>query len=278
MSSAVLDSTNYAFLQDYLERVSGLALGEDKEYFLEARLLPIAQAQSLSTLNDLCALLRSLETPDLKRKVVNAVTTNETFFFREPALFEALRHKVLPELMAGQFRPLRVWSAAASSGQEAFSFIMMCREMGLQPLPEVLATDLSTEILNRAKSGTFRQIEVNRGLPAPLLLKYFTSHGREWRVNETVSAPVRFELFDLRERMERLGTFDLIFCRNVLIYFDRKTRADVIQRLMARLAPGGYLALGGTESIMSTDFDTAGFEFERHIFGDAAFYRPIQRI
>lgn len=269
MPDTVISSANYAFLQDYVGRRAGLSLGTDKEYFIESRLMPVARARNLTSVNDLCALLRATETQELRTQVVNAVTTNETYFFRDPALFEALRDRVLPDLV-GKTWPsaIRVWSAAASSGQEAYSLLMMCLESRIYPLPEILATDLSTEILERGQNGVYRQIEVNRGLPAPLLLKYFSARGRDWQINRELREAVKYCYFDLRNSMLSLGPFELIFCRNVLIYFDPETRAQVLRSLLERLAPGGYLALGGTESILDPDFPV-----KRCVIGQVTLYQ-----
>ena len=268
---------NYRYLQDYIYRESGIVIDVGKHYLLEARLMPIARKQSLTSLNDLCHLLRATTYSgiDLRKQVIEAMTTHESFFFRDVAQYDALRREVIPHLLEQRAasRRLTFWSAAASSGQEAYSLAMMLLEMGLRDWrTEIIGTDLSDQILERARNGSYLQIEVNRGLPASYLVKYFTRHGMEWRLKDEVRKLVTFRRFDLRQGMRGLGPFDVVFCRNVLIYFDQDTRRRVLEQICGTLNKGGYLLLGGTETTLGlTD------RFERTVIGQAVLHRMPER-
>lgn len=271
LGTGCVTTENYEFLRDYLMEVCGLALGTDKGYFLESRLLPVAEERRLRDLNGLCMALRSNHDRVLQTKVIEAVTTNETLFFRDVAPFQALQSTIIPAVMERNqaSRSIRIWSAAASSGQEAYSLVMMLLEMGFGDWSiEVVGTDISEDILNRARQGLYRQIEVNRGLPAALLLKYFTSKGRDWQISDDVKRRVRFEQFDLRRDFRSLGLFDMVFCRNVLIYFDRVGKLDIVTRIGRTLRPGGLLLLGAAESIFEPE---AGYD--RVAIEGVMFYR-----
>jgi chemotaxis protein methyltransferase CheR len=262
---------NYRFLQDWIYKESGIVIEVDKHYLLEARLLPIAKKQQVDTLNDLCSLLRATAGGPLRQQVVEAMTTHETLFFRDLSQYDALRSTVLPQLMEQRklSRQLTVWSAASSSGQEAYSLAMMLLEMGLKDWRiQITGTDLSEQILERARQGRYMQIEVNRGLPVSYLVKYFTRHGLEWQLKDEVRSMVKFQRFDLRENFRPLGLFDLIFCRNVLIYFDTETKKKILAKIRGALNTGGYLLLGGAETTLSL-VDT----FQRVAIGSGVLHR-----
>ncbi len=267
-----LQPENYRFLQDYIYRESGIVIDSDKHYLLEARLLPIARQQDIGTLNDLCALLRATGSANgLRRQVVEAMTTHETLWFRDPGQYDALRNKVLPDLLEKRrhTKRLRLWSAASSSGQEAYSLAILLLEMNLGDWNiEILGTDLSEQILEKARQGRYLQIEVNRGLPVASLVKYFHRHGLDWQLNDQIRGMVRFQRFDLRDGMRQLGAFDVIFCRNVLIYFDQDTKRRILTRLHGALQKDGCLLLGGAENTLNL-VDT----FERVAYGSAVVYR-----
>jgi chemotaxis protein methyltransferase CheR len=256
MTASTIGPENYRFLKDYIYRESGIVLDDDKHYLLEARLLPLAQESHLASLDALCVALRNNGDPPLQRRVVEAMTTHETLFFRDIAPFEALKADVLPPLLEQRkvTRKLSFWSAAASSGQEAYSLAMLLLEMGLADWNlQILGTDLSEQILQRAREGRFMQIEVNRGLAASYLLKYFDRQGLDWRIKDRVRRMVHFEQFDLRKSMRTKGPFDVIFCRNVLIYFDVATKKKILQELRGALFPGGFLILGSAETTLNLD-------------------------
>lgn len=270
-ASADLTAENYALLQEHIHRESGIVLDSGKNYLVEARLLPVARRAGLTSLNDLCALLRAAGSPALKREVVEAMTTNETHFFRDPAQYDALKRAIVPELLERrqQIRRLSFWSAASSSGQEAYSLAMMLREMGLPGWDfRILGTDLSEAILQRAREGRYLQIEVNRGLPAPYLVKHFTRHGLEWQLKDEIRQMARFERFDLRQSMHTLGPFDVIFCRNVLIYFDLETKKKILSQIHDTLLSGGYLFLGTAETTLNLDE-----RYQRRSIGQAVAYQ-----
>jgi chemotaxis protein methyltransferase CheR len=246
-----LQPENLAFLQQHVYTKSGIVLDGDKQYLMEARLWPLVRARGLASLNDLCAAMRVAGDGSLDRDVVEAMTTNETYFFREPAQFDALRTVLLPELVESRrdTRRLSFWSAASSSGQEAYSLAMLLLEMGLEGWTiQILGTDLNSRMLRQAESGRYSQLEVNRGLPAQLLVRYFRRVGLEWEIHERARRLVRFQSFDLRARMSGLGPFDLVLCRNVLIYFDLPTRQKIIAEVYGTLFRGGRLLLGGSET------------------------------
>lgn len=262
---------NYAFLQDYIYRESGIVLEAEKHYLLDARLMGLASEQGLKSLNDLCALLQATHDNEIRQKVVNAMTTNETYFMREVAHFDALRKTVFPALCEARAgtRQLRFWSAAASTGQEAYSLAMILLEMGLGDWSiEILGTDLCSDVIERAKQGRFSQLEMNRGLPASYLLKYFRRVGLEWEVKEEIRRMTEFQTFDLRADMHSMGPFDVVFCRNVLIYFDVPTKKKIVEGIHGRLFPGGYLILGSTESGLSVTE-----KLERENIGEATLYK-----
>jgi len=269
--SAEISPQNYYFFQRFISRESGIILDDDKRYLLEARLMPIALKLRLYSLNELCILLQTSADLALRQQVVEALTTNETFFFREVAQYDALRSVILPELVAERqsTRKISVWSAASSTGQEAYSLAMLLLEMGLGNWNiSILGTDLSTPVLERARAGRYMQIEVNRGLPAPMLVKYFKREGLEWQLKDEVRRMVRFEKDDLRRGSVAAGPFDLVFCRNVLIYFDVETKRAILSRIWQCLSPGGHLLLGGSETTLNLDE-----RFARRQVGTAMLYR-----
>jgi chemotaxis protein methyltransferase CheR len=251
-----LSPENYTYLEQYIHRESGIALGTDKLYLLKSRLQPLMEQERLTSLDQLCDRLRFKPTESLRRRIVESMTTHETLFFRDPAVYEMLRLELLPEIakQKASTRRLRIWSAACSSGQEPYSLAMMLLEAGYSDWNiEILGTDISSQILERAASGTYLQIEVNRGLPAALLIKYFQRAGLDWRLKENVRRMVRFTSLDLRQNVAGLGPFDLVLCRNVLIYFEAETRKKILASIRSCLAPGGHLLLGASETTLNLD-------------------------
>jgi chemotaxis protein methyltransferase CheR len=244
---------DYEFLRKLLKDRSGLDLSSDKQYLVESRLIPLARRIGLSGITDLVAKLKG-SGDALTAEVVEAMTTNETFFFRDKIPFDHLREAVLPALVqarAGR-RALRIWCAASSTGQEPYSIAMCVREFaGLAGWRvEIIATDLSQAVLEKSKSGIFSQFEVQRGLPIQMLVKYFTQTAELWQINADIRAMVQHRQLNLLQDFSHLGLFDVIFCRNVLIYFDPETKAAVFARLAKMLEPDGVLALGAAESVV----------------------------
>ncbi len=265
-----LSPANYAFLQHFIHTESGIVIDTDKQYLLESRLAPILRSQNIDSLDALSVLLAKKSSVALSKVVIDAMTTNETLFFRDTAMFEALQTHVLPLLFekAGKTRKLRIWSAAASSGQEAYSLAMMLLEMRKTKLDvEILGTDLSTQMLDRAREGKYQQFEVTRGLPSSYLMKYFTRAGSDWQLSETVRGMVRFDQMDLRRELRGMGPFDLIMCRNVLIYFDTETKRKVVGAMSRLLYPGAILVLGCAETVINIHAD-----FQRTAIGLSNFY------
>ncbi|MEQ8964516.1 MAG: protein-glutamate O-methyltransferase [Azospirillaceae bacterium] len=266
-----MDEKDFALLQEVLAKRSGLVLTRDKAYLLESRLMPVARRWSFAGLGELVGALRNRRDERLLREVTEAMTTNESSFFRDVRPFDQFRDVVVPRLLenrAGQ-RRLRIWSAACSSGQEPYSLAMILSEMkpkltGWQI--EILGTDLSTEILAKAKEGVYSQFEVQRGLPIQLLVKHFAQQGDRWHINPDLKAMVQFRAFNLLEDMASLGRFDVIFCRNVLIYFDQPTKARVLDGLSRCLARDGFLYLGGAETVLGLTSRFQPLEGQRGIY------------
>ena len=271
---AVLDPGGYAYLQRLLADRTGIVLDTGKEYLVEARLHALVQSEGFSSVSSLLDSLQHVERPGgLHRRAVEAMLNGETSFFRDHYPFEAIRTVIVPEMMqrrAGT-RALNVWCAASASGQEAYSVAMILLES--MPLlhdwkVDLLATDVSESMLQRARAGAYRQIEVNRGLPAPYLVKYFERFGEEWRVKERVRRMVRFGHMNLIEPWGNLPLFDVILMRNVLIYFSSETRRTILQSVLKSLRHDGYLILGGGETSLALDRT-----FESVRIGKAVCYR-----
>src|SRR2546425_2678295 len=250
---SVVTPSDYEYLRKLLKERSGLDLSADKQYLVESRLMPLARKAGLGGIPELAQKMRGGATA-LTSEVVEAMTTNETFFFRDKIPFDHLRQTVLPELVQARAnrRSLRVWCAASSTGQEPYSIAMCIREFA--PLAggrvEIVATDLSQGILEKSKAGIFSQFEVQRGLPIQMLVKYFTQTGELWQLNADIRAMVQHRQLNLLQDFSHLGTFDVIFCRNVLIYFDQDTKVSIFDRLARVLEPDGALALGAAETVL----------------------------
>jgi chemotaxis protein methyltransferase CheR len=261
---------NYRFLQEQVYTRTGIVLEENKHYLFESRLTPIVRQLGLGSINDLCALLRTTQQTEVGRQVVEAMTTNETYFFRDPAHYDAIRSVLLARLKQERrdTRKLRFWSAAASTGQEAYSLAMLLLEEHFGDWNiQILGTDFSSQVLDRARAGKYHQIEVNRGLPAALLLKHFRRVGLDWQLSDAVRRMVHFETIDLRQSMRALGPFDLVFCRNVMIYFDTETKRSILKQLHGTLFRGGWLLLGGAETAFGAEE-----WFERQNVGGSTIY------
>jgi chemotaxis protein methyltransferase CheR len=244
---------DYEFLRKLLKERSGLDLSSDKQYLVESRLIPLARKAGLAGIPELVQKIKGGSDP-LTSEVVEAMTTNETFFFRDKIPFDHLRETVLPALIQARAsrRSLRIWCAASSTGQEPYSIAMGIKEFAALAgwRVEIVATDLSQAVLEKSKAGIFSQFEVQRGLPIQLLVKYFTQIGELWQLNADIRAMVQHRQLNLLQDFSHLGTFDVIFCRNVLIYFDQDTKVGVFDRLARVLEPDGVLALGAAESVV----------------------------
>jgi chemotaxis protein methyltransferase CheR len=257
MTTTSVSTVDFDYIRTLVRTKSAIVLEPGKEYLVQARLLPLARKQGL---DDISALVDKLKRGDatLATDVVEAMTTNETSFFRDVHPFEMLREEVLPALAqtrAAQ-RKLNIWSAAASTGQEAYTIAMTLREHFAQLATwdvSILGTDLSREVLEKAREGRYAQIEVNRGLPAPLLVKYFDRAGPAWRVKADLKRGVEFRQLNLMLPFPVLPRMDIVFLRNVLIYFDADTKRDILTRVRNAMAPDGYLFLGAAETTLQFD-------------------------
>ena len=246
---------DYDFLRKALKQRSGLVLSADKQYLVESRLLPIARKAGFGNLGELVAALKRGDTDALMTTVVEAMTTNETFFFRDKTPFENFRSAVLPALLGSRraSRTIRIWCAAASTGQEPYSLAMALKEVEGSVAGwriDIIATDLASGVLAKAQAGIYSQFEVQRGLPIQLLIKYFTKVGDMWQIAPEIRAMVKFKQLNLLADFSALGTFDLIVCRNVLIYFDQETKIGLLNRLGRITASDGYLVLGAAETVV----------------------------
>ncbi|MBR0779629.1 protein-glutamate O-methyltransferase CheR [Bradyrhizobium diazoefficiens] len=246
--------TEYEYLRKFLKDQSGLDLSADKQYLIESRLLPLARKAGLSGIGELVKKLQGSSSA-LTTSVVEAMTTNETFFFRDKVPFDHFRDTIMPEVIkarAGR-RSVRIWCAAGSTGQEPYSLAMCLKEMGAALngwRVEIVATDLSQEVLEKARAGIYSQFEVQRGLPIQMLVKYFKQAGETWQINPDVRAMVQHRQLNLLHDFSQLGTFDVIFCRNVLIYFDQDTKVGIFNRLARQIEPDGFLVLGAAETVV----------------------------
>jgi chemotaxis protein methyltransferase CheR len=246
---------DYDYLRKLLKQRSGLVLSADKQYLVESRLLPIARKVGVGSLSEFVLKLKSPGAESLVIEAVEAMTTNETFFFRDKIPFDHFRETMLPALLAARAhkRHLRIWCSACSTGQEPYSLAMALKELG--SLVEgwrfdIVATDLSRDVIDRAKVGRYSQFEVQRGLPITLLVKYFTQVGDAWQIAPELREMVKFRQINLLRDFTGLGTFDIVFCRNVLIYFDNDTKTDVLHRLARVMEPDGFLVLGAAETVI----------------------------
>ncbi|HLH90897.1 MAG TPA: protein-glutamate O-methyltransferase CheR [Xanthobacteraceae bacterium] len=246
---------DYDFLRRLLKDRSGLVLSADKQYLVESRLLPLARKSGLSNLTDLVAKIKAPGAERLIVDVVEAMTTNESFFYRDKIPFEHFRDFMMPSLLKARAaqRRIRIWCAAASTGQEPYSLSMILKEMAAQVAGwriEIIATDLSNEVLEKARAGLYSQFEVQRGLPIQMLMKYFTQAGETWQISPEIKAMVQYRSLNLLSDFSHLGQFDIIFCRNVLIYFDQPTKVDVLERMARMTENDGYLVLGAAETVV----------------------------
>lgn len=248
-----MDACDFQFLAKLVLQQSGLSLGPGKDYLLDARLAPLAQQSGLAGIPELVRELR-LGNPALKSAVVEAMTTNETLFFRDQTPFHELRERLLPSLINARrsVQRLRIWSAAASTGQEPYSLAMLLAdsfpEVAARWRIEILGTDISRQALAKAQAGVYTQFDVQRGLPLPLLTKHFTQIPEGWKISDKLRPWVQFKPLNLMEPFQFLGQFDVIFCRNVLIYFENDLKKSILDRLTRQLASDGRLILGAAES------------------------------
>jgi chemotaxis protein methyltransferase CheR len=271
---------DYEYLRKLLKDHSGLDLSADKQYLIESRLLPLARKAGLPGLPELVQKMKG-GSSILITQVVEAMTTNETFFFRDKVPFDHFREKIVPDLLQARAnrKSIRIWCAAGSTGQEPYSLAMSVKEMGAALngwRVEILATDLSQEVLEKSRAGIYSQFEVQRGLPIQLLVKYFKQSGELWQVSAEIRAMVQHRQLNLLHDFSQLGAFDVIFCRNVLIYFDQDTKTNIFGRLGRSIEPDGFLVLGAAETVVGLTEAFKPVSDRRGLYrpGDAAAAKP----
>ena len=275
IASPSVNTSTFDFLCNFVREKSAIVLEPSKAYLVESRLNPVARENGLPSLDELVVALKKPGSRDLATKVIDAMTTNESSFFRDLQPFEALKTVIIPELMEkrAKERTLNIWSNACSSGQEVYSIAMLLRE-SFPALAgwkvRLIASDLSTAILKKAQEGVFNQTEVNRGLPMPMLLKYFSKCGLHWQIKEDVRKSIEFREVNLIESWPpTLPMMDIVFLRNVLIYFSPETKTKILNKVRLVLQTDGCLFLGGAETTMNLNT-----KFVRSSVGKTSYYRP----
>lgn len=263
---------DFDFVAQFLKKRSGLVIGPDKQYLLDSRLSPVARRHSLPNIDAVIAKLRMGGDEALAKSVVEAMTTNESFFFRDKTPFEQFEKVMLPAILKSRAatKRLRIWCAAASTGQEPYSLAMILREKAALLKDwkiDILGTDLSTEVLSKAQEAVYSQFEVQRGLPIQMLVKYFKKDGDLWRVNDDIRGMVQYKTNNLLEPFAGMGPFDIVFCRNVLIYFDTATKASVLERTAQIMAPDGFMVLGAAETVLGVTSAFNPIEGARGVYG-----------
>jgi chemotaxis protein methyltransferase CheR len=263
----------FKYLAQFLKEESGLIVTEEKAYLVDSRLVPVARKLGLADLDALVVAVRSKKDAKLNNDVIEAMTTNESFFFRDIKPFETLKNTVLPKIVparkAANAKKIRIWSAACSSGQEPYTIAMLLKESPaiLQGLDvEIVGTDLSSEILLKAREGIYTQFEAQRGLPIQLLMKYFTQVGEHWQINEDIRASVQLHRANLLQDLGKFGKFDVVFCRNVLIYFEAPTKAEVLGRIRTMMPGDGHLFLGAAETVVGISDKFKTIQGERGVY------------
>ena len=250
-----MDSLDYEYLSSLVKRESGLILTKDKSYLLESRLMPIVRLHELSTLSELVTLARSKTDQTIIKEITEAMTTNESFFFRDNRPFEIFQNNVLPGMIESRKgkKLIRIWCAAASSGQEPYSLAMILKDEAANLTgfkTDIIGTDISTEILAKAERGLYSQFEVQRGLPVTKLVQHFTKDGDNWQISDELRSMVQYKEINLLDSLKSLGIFDIVFCRNVLIYFDQETKSKVLDEICALMPADGLLLLRGAETVL----------------------------
>ncbi len=246
---------DFEYISTVIRDRSGLVLTKEKTYLLESRLMPLTRNHGVETVDQLITKARGKGMETLINEVVEAMTTNETFFFRDSRPFEEFKNFVLPSLREGRHmqKKIRIWCAACSTGQEPYSLAMILKDAGSEMAGwrnDIVATDLSNEALGKAKVGLYSQFEVQRGLPVKMLMQYFKQVNETWQIDSAIRAMVTFRILNLLKNFDALGKFDTVFCRNVLIYFDPDTKRRVLDNIRDRMTDDGYLFLGGSETVI----------------------------
>ena len=246
---------DFEFISTLLKQRSGLVLTPEKSYLLESRLMPVARKHGLKGLDDLIEEVRSKADATMIVDVTEAMTTNESFFFRDNKPFDLFRDQILPPLIEARAtqKSFRIFCAAASSGQEPYSLAMILKEQSVKLAGwkiDIVGTDISTEILRKAENGLYSQFEVQRGLPVQMLVKYFEKKDEQWQIKQEIRDMVKYKEYNLLGDLKPLGHFDVVFCRNVLIYFDQETKGKVLAGIADMMPEDGTLFLGGAETVL----------------------------
>ena len=267
-----MNPADFEFISTLLKKRSGLVLTPDKSYLLESRLMPVARKNGMKGLEELFQAIRAASEGPLLVDVTEAMTTNESFFFRDTKPFDLFRNHVLPPLIESRAekKSIRIFCAAASSGQEPYSLAMIIKEAGarLQGWKiDIIGTDISTEILNKAKAGLYSQFEVQRGLPIQMLVKYFEKKDEQWQISQELRDMVTYKEYNLLGDLKPLGRFDVVFCRNVLIYFDRETKGKVLESIAGLMPEDGTLFLGGAETVLGISDRFKPVPDQRGVYG-----------
>lgn len=271
----MITKEDITFVSKEAYKRSGLVLSADKGYLLESRLAPLARAEGFPTIEALIAASRRGQDDRLLWAITEALATHETFFFRDNTPFDLFKQDVLPVLARarGASGSIRVWCAACSSGQEPYSLAMLLEEerarLGGMRV-EIVATDMAPRVIEKAKAGIYSQFEVQRGLAVQRLVTHFDQNGDQWRIKPNIRQMVTFQKQNLLENFSQLGTFDVIFCRNVLIYFDADTKKKVLSRLSRQTAPDGYLFMGAAETVVGLSSDFGPVEGRRGLYAHGA--------
>lgn len=267
-----LATTDYEYVKNLIKQKAAIALDNGKEYLVESRLTPLVKEAGLATISELISKIKEKNDFTLMNKVVDVMTTNETFFFRDIHPFETLKKTVIPALIAkrGPAESIRIWCAASSTGQEPYTIAMVIAEnFALHKARfNMIASDISPTVLDKAKSGLYSQIEVNRGLPASLLVKHFTKKSTEWQIKDDIRKMIDYRIINLAEPLPAMQSLDIVFIRNVLIYFDVETKKKILGGIRKLLKPDGYLFLGGSETTLNLDDN-----FERCSADNSVFYQ-----
>lgn len=246
---------DYEYIRKLLKERSGLVLAADKQYLIESRLMPVARKAGCASISALVQRLSSSRSEALMTQVTEAMMINESFFFRDKIPFDLFRDTIMPALLQARAssRRIRIWCAAASTGQEPYSLAMLVKGMREKLTGwriDIVATDISGDVLERARAGIYSQFEIQRGLPIQMLMQHFEQLGEQWRVTEDIRKMVQFRQLNLLDNFSQLGTFDVVYCRNVLIYFDQPTKINVLDRLARQLAPDGFMLMGAAETVV----------------------------
>ena len=269
-----ISPVDFDYIRKLMRDQTAIVLDAGKEYIAESRLANLVSQEGFESVRDLIQQLRTNPINGLHRKVVNAMTNNETWFFRDILPFQAMRSKILPEIIAARSaeKTLRIWSAACSAGQEPYSIAMLLQEN----FPElrswriqILATDISSSVLQKAERGRYSQLEINRGLPATSLARYFTRQGIEWEIAKEIRDKIEFRTLNLSDRWPELPVMDIVFVRNVLIYFDVEMKKTILGKMLRQLRPDGYMLMGGAETTLNLDD-----RYQRVQYETTAYYRP----